>query len=305
MIPFPDRLADALRRKGNPLCVGLDPRWDSLPESVRKQHGIESLDAVAAAVEEFCLRVLDLVADRVPVVKPQSAYFEACGPAGMSALQMVIRRAKQFGLIVILDSKRGDIASTAEAYADAALSGVTAGGRRFPVWDADAITVNPYLGRDAVEPFIISARHASGGVFVLVRTSNAGAGVFQDRVSEGRKLYQHVAAAVAEWNAGGLGSCGLGDVGAVVGATSPRELAELRAAYPDLWFLVPGYGAQGGKAADVAAAFRRDGLGAVVNSSRGLTFPFQPAEPGWETAIVKATERAIGELTQATRVAQR
>jgi len=305
MTPFPDRLAEAVRCKGNPLCVGLDPRWDLLPETLRKRHAVESLDAVAAAIEEFCLRVLDLVASRVPVVKPQSAFFEVCGPAGMSALQAVIRRAKELGLIVILDSKRGDIASTAEAYADAALAGVTAGGRRFPVWDADAVTVNPYLGRDAVEPFIASARRAGSGVFVLVRTSNAGAGLFQDRISDGRKLYQHVAAAVAEWNAGGLGSRGLGDVGAVVGATSSSELAELRAAHPGLWFLVPGYGAQGGTAADVAAAFRPDGIGAIINSSRGVTFPFQPTDPAWETAIVKATERSIGELTEAMRAARR
>jgi len=300
MTPFPDRLAEAVRRKGNPLCVGLDPRWDSLPEVIRNRYGSDSLDAVAAAIGEFCLRILDLVSVRVPVVKPQSAFFEACGPGGLSALQAVIRRAKDLGLVVILDSKRGDIASTAEAYADAALAGVAVGGRRVPVWQADAVTVNPYLGRDAVEPFIASARRAAGGLFVLVRTSNAGAGLFQDRVSEGRKLYQHVAAAVAEWNAGGLGSCGLGDVGAVVGATHPQELSELRSAHPAVWFLVPGYGAQGGKASDVAAAFRADGLGAVVNSSRGVTFPFPPADPGWESAIVNAAERAIGELTQAT-----
>lgn len=305
MTPFPDRLADAVRRKGNALCVGLDPRWDSLPESLRERHGNDSLDAVAAAVEEFCLRVVDLVDHLVPVLKPQSAFFEACGPAGLSALGRVIQKAKHHGLIVILDSKRGDIASTAQAYADAALSGVTVGGRRFPIWDADAVTVNPYLGRDAVEPFIASARRVGGGVFVLVRTSNAGAGLFQDRVSEGRKLYQHVAAAVAEWNAGGLGSCGLGDVGAVVGATGPSELAELRAAHPELWFLVPGYGAQGGTAADVAAAFRPDGLGAIINSSRGVTFPFQPTDPGWETAIVKATDWAINDLTQAMGVTRR
>ena len=163
-------------------------------------------------------------------------------------------------------------------------------------WAADAITVNPYLGRDAVEPFIKSAREANGGLFVLVRTSNAGAGLFQDLESGGRNLYRHVAAAVAEWNTAGIGACGLGDVGAVVGATHPAELAELRAELPAVWFLVPGYGAQGGSAKDVAAAFRADGLGAVVNSSRGITFPFQPDEPEWERAIVAATERSVGAL---------
>src|SRR5262249_8971897 len=156
------RLADAVRRKGNPLCVGLDPRWDSLPETLRKRHGSETLEAIAAAVEEFCLRVLELVAQQVPVVKPQSAFFEACGPDVLRARRAVIRRAKDLGLLVILDSKRGDIASTAEVYADAALSVVEAGGRRFPVWNADAVTVNPYLGRDAVEPFVASARRVAG-----------------------------------------------------------------------------------------------------------------------------------------------
>jgi orotidine-5'-phosphate decarboxylase len=296
MTPFADRLAEAVRRAGNPLCVGLDPRWESLPRELRARFGAESLDAVAAAIEAFCLRVLDLVAGRVGVVKPQSAFFEACGPAGLAAMQSVVRRAKDLGLLVILDSKRGDIASTAAAYADAAFGGTAVSSRRFPVWAADAITVNPYLGRDAVEPFISAARQVGGGVFVLVRTSNPGAGLFQDLDCAGKKLYRHVAAAVADWNAAGLGTCGLGDVGAVVGATHPKELAKLRAELPGVWFLVPGYGAQGAAASDVAGAFRVDGLGAIVNSSRGITFPFHPDEPGWEAAITAATDRAIAEL---------
>jgi orotidine-5'-phosphate decarboxylase len=203
--------------------------------------------------------------------------------------------------MVILDSKRGDIASTAAAYADAAFGGTRVGGRRHRVWAADALTVNPYLGRDAVEPFLASAREARGGLFVLVRTSNPGAGLFQDLDCGGREVYRHVAAAVADWNAAGMGACGLGDVGAVVGATHPAELAELRAEMPTVWFLVPGYGAQGGSAKDVAAAFRDDGLGAVVNGSRGITFPFHPDEPKWEDAIVSATVRATAELAAVSR----
>ena len=296
MTPFADRLAEAVRRAGNPLCVGLDPRWESLPRAVRDRFPADSLEGVAAAVEAFSLRVLELVAGRVGVVKPQSAFFEACGPAGLGALQTVIRRAKELGLLVILDSKRGDIASTASAYADAAFGGTAVAGRRHSVWAADALTVNPYLGRDAVEPFILGARQVGGGLFVLVRTSNAGAGLFQDLDCGGRKLYRHVAAAVAEWNEAGLGSCGLGDVGAVVGATHPRELAELRAELPNVWFLVPGYGAQGGSARDVVAAFQSNGLGAVVNSSRGITFPFHPDDPDWEAAVVRATDRSTEEL---------
>jgi orotidine-5'-phosphate decarboxylase len=282
MTHFADRLADAVRARRTALCVGLDPRRESLPQSIRARRG----DDTAAAYEEFCLRVLDVVAPLAGVVKPQSAFFEACGPAGMAALQRVLRRAKELGLVTILDAKRGDIASTAAAYAEAA----------FAAFDADALTVNPYLGRDAVEPFLTAARQLGRGLFVLVRTSNPGAGLFQDLDCGGRPLYQHVADAVAAWNRGGLGACGLGDVGAVVGATHPAELRLLRDQLPDVWLLVPGYGAQGGTAADVRAALRPDGLGAVVNSSRGVTFPFRPDDPGWEAAVERAARAAAAEL---------
>lgn len=258
MTHFADKLAAAVRAKGTALCVGLDPRADSLPIAIRTRH-----TELAAAYEEFCLRVLDIVAPLVGVVKPQSAFFEACGPAGMVALQNVLRRAKESGQITILDAKRGDIASTAAAYADAA----------FDALDADAVTVNPYLGRDAVEPFIAAARRTGRGLFVLVRTSNPGAGQFQDLNCDGRPLYQHVADAVAAWNAENVGDCGFGDVGAVVGATHPAELKLLREQMPGVWFLVPGYGTQGGTAADVMPAFRADELGAIVNNSRRGDIP--------------------------------
>src|SRR5438105_13662909 len=283
---FADRVSEAVRRKGTSLCVGLDPRWESLPEEIRRRHGSTSLESVAAAFEEFCQRVIEVVADLVPVVKPQSAFFEACGPAGLVALQKILRCARQRGLVTILDGKRNDIASTAAAYADAALAGVMFEGRRFPVWEADALTVNPYLGRDAIEPFLQSARRCGGGVFVLVRTSNAGARQFQDLIATrpgstepGRPLFLHVAEAVRAWAGENLGTCGLGDVGAVVGATYPAELALLRKELPEVLFLIPGFGAQGGKADDVAAAFRPDSLGALVNSSRAILFPCDPADP--------------------------
>jgi orotidine-5'-phosphate decarboxylase len=281
MTPFADRLAAAVRAKGTALCVGLDPRWESLPLSLRGRHADP-----AAACEAFCLRALEVVAPLVPVVKPQSAFFEVLGPPGMTALGNVLRRAKELGLVTILDAKRGDIASTAAAYADTA----------FRTYDADALTVNPYLGRDAVEPFLTTARRLGRGLFVLVRTSNAGAGLFQDLLCDGRPLYQHVAAAVAAWGRENLGECGLGDVGAVVGATHPAELRLLRGQLPEAWILVPGYGAQGGTAADVRAALRADGLGAVVSSSRGVTFPFGPDEPDWEAAVERAAQAAAAEL---------
>lgn len=300
---FADRLAAAIRAKGNAVCVGLDPRWESLPASLRERHGDTTLATVAAAFEEFCNRVLAIVAPLVPAVKPQSAFFEACGPDGMAALQRLLRKARDLGLVTILDSKRNDIASTATAYADAAFGGTRLGNRTYPVWEADALTVNPYLGSDAVEPFLESARRVSAGVFVLVRTSNPGAGQFQDLlVASGtipaRPLYQHVGEAVAAWSRENLGACGLGDVGAVVGATYPAELVTLRRVMPEVIFLVPGFGAQGGTAADVAPAFRADGLGAIVNSSRGILFPFKPDDRNWEARIEEATRGTIAALTR-------
>src|SRR5260370_162688 len=319
---FADRLSSACRAKGNSVCVGLDPRWESLPDEIRHRHGGETLEAVARAYEEFCSRVIYVVAPLVPVVKPQSAFFEACGPAGMFALQRILTKARQQGLITILDGKRNDIASTASAYADAGLGGVRIENRGskieehrgddpssildprssilHPVWDADALTVNPYLGRDAVEPFLESARRLGRGVFVLARTSNPGAGQFQDLICESRPVYGHVAEAVGQWARENLAKCGLGDVGAVVGATYPAELQSLRKLIPQVPFLVPGFGAQGGVAKDVAEAFREDGLGAIINSSRGIISSFSPSDPKWESTVEKATRETIALLIQNT-----
>jgi orotidine-5'-phosphate decarboxylase len=290
-IPFADRLAEACRAKKNALCVGLDPRWESLPADLRAHHSDGTLVARAAAFADFSVRIMELVAPLVPVVKPQSAFFEACGPAGMLAQKHVLEKAHEMGLLTILDAKRNDIASTAEAYAEAAFG---------PVWNADALTINPYLGRDAVEPFLRRARAAQGALFVLVRTSNKGAGLFQDLIAAGKPVYEHVANAVRGWTRENLGSCGFGDVGAVVGATHPREMQTLRRLCPEVIFLVPGYGAQGGAAADVASAFRDDGLGAIVNSSRAIIASFPPDDPAWEDKVVAATHAAIGELRAAT-----
>jgi orotidine-5'-phosphate decarboxylase len=299
---FADRLAAACRAKGNSVCVGLDPRWESLPEEIRNRSGAETLGAVARAYEEFCSRVIDIVAPLVPAVKPQSAFFEACGPVGMSALQRILAKARQRGLITILDGKRNDIASTASAYADAGLGGIQIADRFHPIWDADALTVNPYLGRDAIEPFLESGRRSGRGIFVLVRTSNPGAGQFQDLRCDGRPVYMHVAGAVGQWSQENLGKCGLGDVGAVVGATYPAELQSLRQLLPHVPFLIPGFGAQGGAAKDVKEAFREDGLGAIINSSRGIVSSFQTSDPKWESAVEKATRDIIAVLSQNTPI---
>jgi orotidine-5'-phosphate decarboxylase len=289
---FADRLTTAIRARGNPLCVGLDPRWESLPVAIRQRHP----ENRAAAFEEFCSQVIDIVAPLVPVIKPQAAFFEACGPEGFAVLARLMSKARTLGLLTILDGKRNDIASTATAYAEAA----------FTVWQADALTVNPYLGRDAIEPFLVSARKHAGGVFVLVRTSNPGAGLFQDLLVQSndapaRPLYQHVGAAVASWAREHLGAGGLGDVGAVVGATYPAEITLLREQMPEVIFLVPGLGAQGGTAEDTRPAFRTDGTGAIVNSSRGITFPFAPDATDWEAKIDAATRATIATLAPLCR----
>ena len=203
-------------------------------------------------------------------------------------------------LVTILDAKRNDIASTAAAYADAAFAGIPLAGRLHPVWDADALTVNPYLGRDAVEPFLQSARRSGRGVFILVRTSNPGAGQFQDLRCDGRPLFLHVAEAVRSWSRENIGRAGFGDVGAVVGAIHPAQLAAVREILPEVYLLVPGLGAQGAAAVDTAPAFREDGLGAIINSSRGILFPFSPEACDWEAKVEAATRATIAALANET-----
>ena len=291
MMPFPERLAAAVRASG-PLCVGLDPRIESFPLALQPTPG-SGLAGLGAAFTAFGKRVLELARPYAGVCKPQSAFYELAGPPGLTALRETLRYAESLGYVTILDSKRGDIATTADAYAQAAF-GESAGET---VWGADSLTINPYLGADAVSPFVDRAVRHSRGVFVLVRTSNPGAGLFQDLVCDGRKLYEIVADAVMDWNTPTITDCGYGAIGAVAGATHPRELAAIRERLPGVWLLVPGYGAQGGSAADVRVAFDAAGLGAVVNSSRGVTFPFQPHDAQWEAKVIEACARAQRELS--------
>ncbi len=298
---FSERLAAAVRRTATPVLVGLDPRWEQLPGRLREAHP-DSPPGRAAAYRQFCCEVVDAVCPLVPAVKPQAAFFEQLGPAGMEALAGVVDYASRQGLLVILDAKRGDIGSTAAAYADAYLG---RGGHS--VWGADALTVNPYLGDDSLEPFVEVALARDAGLFVLVRTSNPGAGLFQDLVAEGRTVYGHVAQLVERLAAASAGPAGYGAVGAVVGATYPDELAELRAVMPHSWLLVPGFGAQGGTAADVAAGFDPQGLGAIVNSSRGIIFAYRQdpyrqtlGEAGWQDAVAAATGDMIQQLRTET-----
>lgn len=300
---FGDQLAAAVRRCRNPVVVGLDPRWENLPAGIKQDYA-DNYPARAEAYEKFCRAVIDVVATLVPAVKPQAAFFEECGPVGMVALANIITYAQQQGLIVILDGKRNDIGSTAEAYARGYLG---RGGTS--AWGADALTISPYLGADSLQPFVEIAQERGAGIFVLVKTSNPGGGMLQDQLIDGQPLYRTVAQYVADQSAGATGQCGYGSVGAVVGATYPDQLAELREAMPDSWFLVPGYGSQGGTAKDTAAAFDSSGLGAVINNSRGIIFAHERpeykdrfGETRWQEAVAAATEDMIDQLKAETSV---
>ena len=324
-----DELARATRNHGNPVVVGLDPRVENLPDGLAtlangrdssSPMGMAPLASRAQAYEQFCCEIIDVIAPLVPAVKPQSAFFEELGPPGMQALAAVILHAREQGLLVILDAKRGDIGSTAAAYARGIL------GRDESAWEADAVTVNPYLGDESLHPFVQVAASRGAGLFVLVKTSNPGGGMFQDlEVSEtarggssgrspvgggthkGETVYRHVASLVESLADRTRGDCGYGAVGAVVGATYPRQLAQLRTDMPQTWFLVPGFGSQGGTALDVAAAFDGRGLGAIVNSSRGIIFAHQRPEYAsrfgsarWQQAVEAATREMIAELRAET-----
>ncbi len=300
---FGDKLAEKVRQKESPLVVGLDPRWDHLPAELRKDDHADWA-ARAEAYFEFCRDVIDVISPFAPAVKPQAAFFEQLGPEGMHALHRTICHAQAKGLLVILDGKRGDISSTGQAYAQGYLTPRDAGG----AWGADALTVNPYLGQDSLEPFVEVAEAFGGGIFVLVKTSNPGGGLFQDLLANERPLYAHVAHLVEQMSAQFATGSGYGAVGAVVGATYPAQLQELRRAMPHAWILVPGYGSQGGTANDVAAAFDSLGLGALVNSSRGIIFAyeqpaFREAHAGrpWQQAVETAAQKAAEELRYATR----
>jgi len=299
-IPFADRLSDAVRRTNSVTCVGLDPRLEQLPKSLQKLAESGAADARAAAYSQFCREIIDVVKDRVACVKPQAAFFEQLGPAGMVALGEVFQYASAAGLLVISDAKRNDIGSTATAYAQAYLGA----GDASP-WGSDSLTVSPYLGRDSLEPFVEVCDRRAAGIFVLVKTSNPGGGLLQDRVTDGQTVYERVAQLVTELNQDRIGQSGYGPVGAVVGATYPEQLAAMRKAMPHSWILIPGFGAQGGSAEDVLSGFDGDGSGAIVNNSRNLIFAYR-REPyaekygdnRWQDAVSAATDEMNEVLRQ-------
>jgi len=273
---FGDRVAEAVERKRSQLLVGLDPRPDLLPVELRGDAHL-GREHAAQAFARFCCGLVDAVAPYVVGVKPQLAFFEALGADGMRAFEEVCAYARAAELLVVADGKRGDVSSTARAYAAAYLEGQP------PL--ADALTVNPYLGRDAVEPFLAACRRHGGGIFCVLKTSNAGSGEVQDLVlSDGRPLWHEVARLVREWGEDLVGEHGLSSVGAVVGATHPRAIGEARRALPQSILLLPGVGAQGAAPADVARAFASGPASALVNVSRSVIYAYRDAGGDWRSA---------------------
>ena len=275
-----DRLQEKIIEKQNPTVAGLDPRPEYVPEEIRARHFAEkgeTLAALADAYLEFNKGLMDALADVVPAVKPQSAYYELLGWEGVRCLKQTIDYAKALGLYVIADVKRGDIGSTAEAYSEAYLGKVQVGSQSIAPFDCDAVTVNGYLGSDGILPFVKTCKAKNKGIFMLVKTSNPSSAELQDLDCGGKLLYQAAGDLAAKLGADTVGRYGYSAVGAVTGATYPKELALLRQRLPHTFFLVPGYGAQGGGGADAAAAFDEKGRGAIVNSSRGIICAWKKA----------------------------
>ena len=302
-----NKLIANIKKTQAPIVVGLDPTMKLIPEYIIKkaikEHG-ETLNAAGAAIWEYNKGIIDAIYEYIPAVKPQIAMYEQFGMPGLDAFDKTVRYCKQKGLVVIGDIKRGDIGSTSTAYAIGHLGSVKIGSTVCKGFDEDFVTVNPYLGSDGVKPFIEVCKEEKKGIFVLVKTSNPSSGEFQDQLIGNRKLFELVGEKVNEW----AGEC-MGDeysyVGAVVGATYPEEGKLMREVMPKSFILVPGYGAQGGKGKDLVHFFNKDGLGAIVNSSRGIIGAYQQqqyasyGEEGYADAALAAVKAMKEDIAQA------
>ena len=268
-----NQLVANIKKTGAPIVVGLDPMLNYIPEQVQKkafaEYG-ETLEGAAEAIWQFNKEIVDKTYDLIPAVKPQIAMYEQFGLPGLAAFKKTVDYCKEKGLVVIGDIKRGDIGSTSAAYAVGHIGKVKVGSKTYAPFDEDFVTVNPYLGSDGVNPFLDVCKEEKKGIFVLVKTSNPSSGEFQDRLIDGRPLFEYVAEKVNEWGSDYVGECGYSYVGAVVGATYPEQARITRKLMPKAYILVPGYGAQGATAKDLLPNFDENGLGAIVNSSRGI-----------------------------------
>lgn len=276
-----DILINKIKEKSNPSVAGLDPKVEYVPQFIREKAYAKygrNIKGATEAIWEFNKGLIDALYDVVPAVKPQSAFYEMYGLAGEEVLARTIAYAKEKGLYIILDVKRNDIGSTAEAYSRAYLGKVEIEGELFDANPVDSITVNPYLGTDGIAPFVNDCKEYGKSIFTLVKTSNPSSGELQDLMNDDKKIYERVAELVNGWGSEVIGKSGYSSVGAVVGATYPEQAEILRKLMPKAYFLVPGYGAQGGNAKDVAKSFNDDGLGAIVNSSRGIMCAYKKGD---------------------------
>lgn len=292
---FINKLIEFIKEKNSPIVVGLDPRIELIPNVVKdkyfKKYG-KTFKGAAEAILEFNKEIIDNVYDIIPAVKPQIAFYEQYGIEGLKVYNETCKYASVKGLLVIGDIKRGDIGSTSKAYSNAHIGKTEVEGESLEAFYSDSITVNPYLGDDCLKEFVGDIEQYEKGMFILVKTSNPTSSQLQDLVVEGRKIYEKVAGIVNEWSSKYIGKYNYSSIGAVVGATYPEEAKNLRNLMPSSYFLVPGYGAQGGTAEDVIHNFNEDGLGAIVNSSRGIIFAYKKEKKWSEEDYGKAAREA-------------
>lgn len=265
-----DRLIDKIKQTNNPTVMGLDPRYEILPECIKEKYE-ENLEGASKAILEYNKALIDVTYDIIPAIKPQIAFYEMYGLPGMKVFEETCKYAREKEMFVIADIKRGDIGTTAQAYSNAFLGKTKIGNIEQSIYDVDFVTLNPYMGTDSIRPFIEDCKKYNKGAFVLVKTSNQSSGELQDLKLESREeVYIKVAKLVEKWGNDLIGEYGYSSISAVVGATYPKQLQELRNIAQHTFFLIPGYGAQGGKAEDIALGFDKDKVGGIVNSSRGL-----------------------------------
>jgi len=295
-----DKLIEKIKEKNNPTVIGLDPRYDIIPNCIKSKYS-QDLEGVKKAIIEFNKDLIDATCDIIPAIKPQIAFYEMFGIAGMQAFEETCKYAKQKGMIVIADMKRGDIGTTAQAYSNAAIGKTKIGEINHSIFDVEFVTVNPYLGTDGVKPFVDDCKQYGKGIFVLVKTSNKSSGEIQDLLTQdGEPIYIKVAKLVNEWGKDLIGKYGYSSISSVVGATYPKQLEELRKVMPHSYFLIPGYGAQGGKAEDIALGFDKSGLGGIVNASRSLMCAYKSEM--WNS---KFKEEEFAEATRAEAIRMR
>lgn len=303
-----DKLINKIKETNNPTVMGLDPRYEILPNTVKEKY-TKDFEGVGKAIVEFNKSLIDATYDIIPAIKPQVAFYEMFGVDGIIALKETCRYAKKKGMLVIADAKRGDIGSTAAGYSNAFLGKTPMAEQQYGVLDADFITINPYMGTDCIKPFVEDCKKYGKGAFILVKTSNPSSGELQDlKLENGEEVYTHVAKLVENWGEELRGSEGYSSIAAVVGATYPKQLEDIRKVAPHTFFLIPGYGAQGGKAQDIALGFDQNGLGGIVNASRSLMCAYKSdrwkdefAEKDYAQATRAEAIRMRDEINQALK----